>query len=58
MLVGGLGITVAAHVFQRGSLGPEVKANRQHPIWATRAELYRVRTAHLSPHRSETRNAS
>ena len=41
-LAAGAFVTAAAHLFQRGTLRPELEAIVRHPLWATRAELERV----------------
>lgn len=43
-LVAGAAVTAAAHLFQPGTLRPELEGIVRHPIWATRAELDRITT--------------
>jgi hypothetical protein len=42
-LVVGLVLVNVAHLFQPGTLGPELRAIVRHPIWALRAETHRMR---------------
>lgn len=41
-LAAGAALMTTAHLFQPGSLRPELAAIVGHPVWATRAELERV----------------
>lgn len=41
-LAAGAFVTAAAHLFQRGTLRPELEALARHPLWSTRAEFERV----------------
>ena len=43
-LAAGAAVTAAAHIFQPGTLRPELEGIVRHPIWATRAELDRITT--------------
>jgi hypothetical protein len=45
--VAGLSIAAAAHLFQPGTLGEELREIGLHPLWALRAESRRVRS--ISP---------
>jgi hypothetical protein len=38
----GLAIAVVAHFFQPGTVREEIKQVSRHPIWAVRAETYRI----------------
>jgi hypothetical protein len=45
-LWGGLAVASVAHLFQPGTLLAEYVAIARHPVWAARAELDRVLSAH------------
>ena len=48
LILSGLGIATVAHLFQPGTVVPELKAVFGHPIWAARAESHRIRTTYFS----------